>query len=450
MSGSGPDRWGERLPRTLGLTSAIAVLIGTTIGSGIFRVPATIAHQLHAPGPVLLAWILGGLISLCGALTIAELAAAMPRSGGVFAYLLEAFGPLPGFLFGWAELTIVRPCALASIATIFSEYLGYFFPLTPSTARVVAVVAIACVALINYSGVGRAAAVMNVMTTLKYGALAALACLAFTAGSGNKAHFLPLCNQSCEWPLLVSALIPILYTYDGWGNLSYVSGEIKDPQRTLPLALILGTVAIIVIYLIVNTAFIYLVPLPEMAHSNLIAATAAQRIGLFGGFGGAAISAVVLISTFSGLNGSIMTGPRILFAMAERGLLFKSVARISPRFATPSVAIWLAAGLGALYASQNDFAQLASKFILGSWPFFALAVAGVFVLRRTRPDLARPYRTWGYPVVPVVFIVVSIGMTANALWTDPVNTSLTFAIIAAGLPLYYLLRHRRALAAQQS
>jgi amino acid transporter len=438
MAEQQPDRWGERLPRKLGLLSAIAVLVGTTIGSGIFRVPATIAGQLHAPGPVILAWVLGGLISLCGALTIAELAAALPRSGGIFAYLLEGFGPVPAFLFGWAEMTVIRPCALASIATIFAEYLGYFLPLTPTAARVVAVVAIGCVALINYVGVRQAAALMNVMTTVKYSALAVLAILAFTAGSGSVSHYVPLCGRSCELPLLATALIPILYTYDGWANLSYVSGEVKNPQRTLPLALILGTFAIVVVYLVVNLAFIYLVPLPEMARSNLVAATAAQRIELLGSSGGAVIAAVVLVASFSGLNGSIMTGPRVVFAMAERGLFFRAIARVSPKFETPSVAIGLAAALGTLYACQNDFAELAGKFVLGSWPFYALAVAAAFVLRRRRPGLPRPYLCWGYPIVPALFIAVSIGMTLNALWTDPVNTSLTFAVILAGVPAYFI------------
>jgi APA family basic amino acid/polyamine antiporter len=175
-----------------------------------------------------------------------------------------------------------------------------------------------------------------------------------------------------------------------------------------------------------------------MAGSKLIAAAAAERIPLFGGIGAAVISAVVLVSTFSGLNGTMMTGPRIFFAMAERGLFFRAVARVSPRFHSPSVAIWLATGLGVAYVLQNNFAQLANKFVLGIWPFYALAVAGVFVLRRKRPDLVRPYRVWGYPFVPILFLLASLGMIANALWTDPVGTGVTLAIILAGVPLYYL------------
>ena len=191
-----------------------------------------------------------------------------------------------------------------------------------------------------------------------------------------------------------------MWTYDGWADLSFMGGEVRNPGRTLPLALILGTSGILLIYLLLNLAYIYLVPLAEMARSPLIAATAAERIPLLGRYAGAAISAVVMVSCFGTLIGSMMTGPRIFFAMADRGLFFQSIARVSPRYQSPSVAIWLATALGVVYVLLNDFQQLADKFILGIWPFYALAVAAVFVLRRRRPDLLRPYRTWGYPVVP--------------------------------------------------
>ncbi len=434
------DAWGERLPRHLGLWSAVAVLVGSTIGSGIFRVPASVAERLQEPGPVLLAWVLGGLIALFGALTIAELAGALPRSGGVFAYILEAFGPLPAFLFGWSELAVIRASALGAIATIFAEYLGYFVPLTPIQVRLVAAAAVGAVGLLNYLGVSRAAVVMNLTTIAKYGALAALGLLAFGAGDGTWEHFTPAWSGGLNVSLMGTALIAIMWTYDGWADLSFMGGEVKNPGRTLPMALILGTFSILVIYLLLNIAYIYLVPLPEMARSPLIAATAAERIPVLGRYAGAIISLVVMISCFGTLHGSMMTGPRIFFAMSDRGLFFQSIARISPRYQSPSVAIWLATVLGVVYVLLNDFQQLADKFILGIWPFYALAVAAVFVLRRTRPDLPRPYRTWGYPVVPMLFLLASVGMMVNALWTDPVNTGITFGIILAGLPAYFAWR----------
>jgi amino acid transporter len=425
------------MPRTLGLFNAVAILVGVTIGSGIFRVPATVAGQLHAPGPVILCWAAGGLIALFGALTLAELAGALPRSGGIFAYLFESFGPLPAFLFGWTELTVVRASALGATSTIFAEYLGYFVPLSASQVRYVAATTIVVIGTLNYIGVRRAAAVMNVATAAKYAAVMALGLLAFTAGTGSASHFTPAWGAGLNLSLVATALIPVMWTYDGWADLSFMGGEVKDPQRTLPLALILGTACVMLVYLIVNFGFMYLLPLSEMAGSKLIAVTEAEHIPLFGGLGAAIIAAVVIVSTFSGLNGSMMTGSRIFFAMAERGLFFRGVARVSPRFQSPSVAIWLATGLGVVYVLQNDFAQLADKFILGIWPFYALAVAGVFVLRRTRPDLPRPYRVLGYPIVPALFLLASVGMVSNALVTDPVNTGITLAIILAGVPAYY-------------
>jgi basic amino acid/polyamine antiporter, APA family len=431
------DAWGERLPRHLGLWSAVAVLVGSTIGSGIFRVPAGVAATLGQPGPVLLAWVAGGAIALFGALTYAELAAAMPRSGGVFAFILEAFGPLPAFLFGWSELTVIRASALGAIATIFAEYLGYFIKLSPGEVRLVAAGAVALVGVFNYVGVNLASVVMNLTTVGKFGALAALGLLAFVGGDGSASHFVPAWSAGINFSLLATALVPIMWTYDGWADLAFMGGEVKNPQRTLPLALIIGTAAIVVVYLLLNLAYIYLVPIPEMAGAKLIASTAAERIPMLGARGAAVVAGIVMLSCFGTLNGSMMTGPRIFFAMADRGLFFRTIARVSPRFQSPSVAILLATTLGIIYVLFNDFQQLADKFILGIWPFYALAIAAVFVLRRSRPDIERPYRTWGYPVVPILFLLASVGMVVNALVTDPRNTGITFGIIAVGIPAYF-------------
>ena len=434
------DAWGERLPRHLGLWSATAVLVGSTIGSGIFRVPAGVAERLQEPGPVMIAWVVGGIIALFGALTVAELAAAMPRSGGVFAYLLEGFGPLPAFLFGWSELTVIRAAALGAIATIFAEYLGYFLAFTPAEVRYVAAGAIVVMGFLNYVGVKSAARFMNLVTALKFGSLAGLALLGFAVGQGSWGHFSPAMPGGLQISLMATALISIMWTYDGWADLSFMGGEVKDPGRTLPLALILGTSAIVVVYLLLNVAYIYLVPLAGMAQSPLIAATAAERITVFGSAGAAVISGVVMVSCLGALTGSMMTGPRIFFAMADRGLFFRAIARVSPKYQSPSTAIWLATALGVVYVLLNDFQQLADKFILGIWPFYALAVAAVFVLRRTRPDMERPYRTWGYPVVPALFLLASVGMVVNALVTDPTNTGITMGIILVGVPVYYVWR----------
>ncbi len=217
-----------------------------------------------------------------------------------------------------------------------------------------------------------------------------------------------------------------------------MGGEVRDPGRTLPRALILGTAAIVGIYLLINAAYLYLVPASEMPGVPLVAATAAERIPIFGAAGAAIISGIVMVSTFGSANGSVMTGPRVIFALSDRGLFFPIIARVSPRFKTPSVAIWMAATLSVIYVLQNDFAALADMFVLGVWPFYAMAVAGVYILRKRRPDAERPYRTLGYPVTPALFLLASLGMMGNAMVTDFRKTGVTFAIILAGVPVYFL------------
>jgi len=434
------DTWGERLPRTVGLFPAVMVLIGVTIGSGIFRVPARIARDLGEPGPVLLAWVVGGMLALFGALTLAEPAAMFPRSGGVFAYIEEGWGPMPAFLFGWSQLAVIRASALGAISTIFAEYFSYFVPLSPLAVHRVAALLILSVGVLNYIGVKKASAVTNVATAVKYGALIMLVILSFTAPTGSVRNFSPMWTGALSISALATAMVSVMWAYDGWADLSFMSGEIKDPSRTLPRALIIGTLAIIAIYLLANLAYMYLVPLPELAQSPLIASTAAERIPILGAAGAGLISAVVMISTFSSVNATMMTSPRIFFGMADRGLFFPVIARVSPRFKSPSTAIFLATGLGVVYVLFNDFQQLADKFVLGIWPFYILAVMAVFILRKRSPELPRPYRTFGYPAVPLIFLLASIGMIVNALVTDPRNTGITFGIILAGIPVYYLAK----------
>jgi len=432
------DPWGERMPRSVSLLQTVGVSVGITIGSGIFRVPATVAAQLQTPGMMLACWVLGGIVALCGALTIAELAGSLPRSGGIFAYLLESYGPLPAFLFGWTELIVIRAAALGAIATIFAEYLGYFLPLSAGQVRDTAAAAIVLVGVINYIGVQRAARVLAAATALKYAVLLALGLLAFTASGASAGHLQSTAPAPVAISLLATALIPVMWTYDGWADATAVAGEISNPQRNLPLALIAGAACIMLVYLIVNVGFLHALTPGEMAGSKLVAASVAARIPLLHAGGAALIAAAVVISAFSSLHASMLTGSRIFFAMGDRDLLFRIVARVSPRFSTPSVAILMATALGVAYVLQNDFAQLADKFILGIWPFYALTVAAVFVLRRRLPALPRPYRVWGYPLVPLVFLAASAFMVLNALLTNPHDTGITFIIILTGVPVFWL------------
>lgn len=437
------DQHGELLPRSLGLLGAIAVLVGTTIGSGIYRVPATVATHIGEPGLFMMVWVVGGILALFGALTLAELAAMYPRSGGVFAFLEEGLGRLPAFLFGWSQLSLTRAAALGGISTIFAEYLGRFIALTPQQVHYVAASLIFLVGLLNYVGIKRAATVISVATLAKYTALIALVILAFATGGGSSANFSPVFAGTVGLSAVASALVPIMWAYDGWADITYMSGEVKDPGRNLPRALILGTLMIILVYVSINAAYLYMVPIQEMAGQPLIAATAAGRIPVLGAIAAPAIAVVVLISTFSSVIGSMMSSPRIFFAMADRGLFFQGIAKVSPRFQSPAPAIWLATGLGVVYVLFNDFQQLADRFVLGIWPFYIMAVAGMIRLRRTQPNADRPYRAFGYPVVPIVFLLASTAMVVNALVTDPVNTGITFGIILLGIPIYYFWEWRK-------
>ena len=442
------DRWGDRLPRRLGFWSAVAVLVGSTIGGGIFRTPAVIAERVPAPLPMFGVWVLGGLLALCGALTYAELAALFPRSGGVYVYIREGFGRLPAFLFGWTELVLIRASALGAIATPFAEYLLRSIgrdPALPENAGLVHYVAAAAVAVtaaLNYYGVRWSALVLNLTTGAKYGALLLLVLLAVLVGHGDPGHFTAAVGPVTP-ALFGLALVSVLWAYDGWGDLSFVGGEVRDPERNLPRALVVGTVAIIAIYLLVNAAYLYLLPLGQMARSPLVAADAAEAV--LGRIGVGAVTVVVMLATFSTLVGSILTAPRIFFAMADDGLFFRAIAKVHPQYQTPSAAIVLTACLGIGFVLIRTFEQLADQFVVAIFPFYALAAAAVFVLRRRRPDVPRPVRVLGYPLVPLLFVLASFLILGNALWAHPRETGFAFLIIALGVPVYYRwIRGRRA------
>jgi amino acid transporter len=468
----------SRLPRKLGLISAIAVLVGSTIGSGIFRSPAGIAAKVPAIGIYVCIWVLGGLFTLCGALTYAELSALFPNTGGVFVYLREGFGRLPAFLFGWSELLILRASALGAIATVFAEYLLRLLG-QPVTVEVhsaagiaqqsapavhyVAIAAIVLVAGFNIAGVNLGAAVQNMTTGAKYGALLVLAVAAFVLGPrlAAPATIQPVTGSSASVGSFGLALISILWVYDGWADVTFVSGEVRRPARNLPLALILGTCSVLAIYLLINLAYLRVLDIDQIAGSRLVAADAAYRI--VGAPAVRLVSLAVMISAFGTLNGSMMTGPRIFFAMADEGLFLRRIAAVHQRLKTPYVAILLAAALAVVFVMVRTFEQLADTFVLGIWPFYAGGVAAVYTLRRRRPELARPYRVLGYPVTPGIFLAAAVFLLGNALVDDVRNvvtylktgaavsgtggTLLVFGIIVAGIPVYWLwMRLRRPVA----
>jgi len=434
----------DRLPRQLGIWSAAAVLVGTTIGSGIFRIVGAkdgVADRVGTVGAMSLLWILGALVALVGALTIAELAAMFPRSGGIYVFIREGYGPLPAFLFGWTELLVIRPSALGAIAVLFAEYAGRFVDYGEVGVKVVAAAAILLVGLANIRSVRWGAAVQNLSTAAKVLAIAGLAVAAFLfAHPGQGALAGPIDWSPTTWAGFGLALVSVMWAYDGWADLTFISGEVKDPARTLPRAIIGGVLAIVVIYVAVNAAYLYVLTVPEMVGSRLVAADTATKV--FGAIGASVVAAMVMVSAFGALNGSMMTGPRIFFAMADDGNFFRPIAAVHPRFKTPWTAILLATALGIAYVSFNTFEKLADAFILGIWPFYALAVGAVYILRRRRPDLPRPYRTAGYPITPAIFLIASVGMLLNALISDPVITLICFGVILAGIPVFMIWKGR--------
>jgi amino acid transporter len=431
------------LLRSLGFWASVGIVIGVTIGSGIFRTPAVIAMRVPDPMLMLGVWLFGGLISLCGALSVAELAASLPQTGGWYVYLRESWGRLAAFLFGWAELVLIRASAAGAIATVFSEYflrsIGFDPTAYPRATDYIAAGAIAAAAWINIRGVAVGALFAGLSTIGKFGALVFLVAASFVLGGAagaSTSNFTADAGQVAPG-LFGIALISVLWAYDGFADLSFAAGEVKDPQRTLPRAIVGGTLAIITIYLLVNAAYLYVNPIARLAESPLIAADTMQAI--FGRAGVALVSVVVTVSTLGALIAIMLSAPRIFFAMAADRLFFPVVARVHPAYRTPYVAIALAALLGIAFVLTRTFEQLADTFVLSIWPFYGLAIAGLYRLRRTRPDLPRPYKVPGYPLLPAVFVAGVVYLVGNALIADPLWTSVTFAIVLAGGPVYFAL-----------
>jgi len=439
----------QSLPRRIGLWSAIAILVGTTIGSGIFRSPAGIANHLPSLAPFLGVWIAGGIFALAGALTVAELAGRFPETGGIYVFLREGWGPLPAFLFAWAELLILRAAALGAIAMTFAEYAVRAAGGDPSVApfdrqaHLIAAGAIAVTGALNYRGVRWGTLLQNGLTAIKCVALLALIMVAFVhvlavsnAAVGMVAPVVP--STGGGWAPFGLALISVLWVYDGWADVSFVAGEVERPERNLPRVLILGTGLVIAIYVLANVAYALVLPMETLRHSRLVAADVAGRI--VGPAGVTTIGIVVMLSAFGTLNGSMLTGPRILWAAAHDGVLYRGFARVHHRYETPGFAIAAATVLGMIFVSIQSFEQLADTFVTAILPFYALAVAAVFPLRRRDGVGAKiPFRAIGYPVAPLLFIGATLALLINALM-DPAARGPSMAIgavILVGVPVYY-------------
>lgn len=432
----------ERLPRVLGWPSAAGVMVGLMIGSGIFRVPSSIAGNVESVGAMGLVWVAGGVLAVCGALSILELTCLYPRAGGVYVFLREAYGPLPAFLYGWTRLLLLVPASIGAISLILAAYLRTIVPLGAVGDRLVAALVIALLAALNYRSLRWGAGLENVVSAAKVLALAALGIAAFTLGRAEGGALAgPITFVPSSWSGFGLAMVTVMWSYSGWSSSAALAGEIRDPERNMPRAVLGGVSVVIVLYLLTNVAYLRLLPVDAIAGSSLVAADAMSRV--LGDAGATVVSLLVVVSTFGAVQAALMFNPRIFYAMASDGLLFAPIGRVHDEFHTPHLATLFTASLGIVYVSVRSFDQLAQAFILGVWPFEILMVWSVFRLRRLRPDAPRPFRIPGYPWVPAVFLVATVSMILNALIRQPGLTLFGFGLILTGVPFYVMASRRR-------
>ncbi len=426
------------LPRVLGFMDVIGILIGTVIGSGIFIVPAAMAAQVKSPALMLSVWLVGGVLSFFGALTFSELGAMYPAAGGMYVYLREAYGRLIAFLFGWAMFFVIEAGSIATLAMAFSsKYLTYFVPLSPAAIKIVAIVFCTVLAAINYLGARWGARVQNLLMFIKVGAIVGVSVVVLGFGDGNVGNWT---SPPADWsPGMIGpfgvALVASLWAYKGWEAATFSAGEIQNPERNLPLGLFVGTLLCVGLYVVANLAYLYVLPIGAVATSTRIATDAMGAA--VGPISATIISAVILFSITGAANGNFLTAPRVFFAMSRDGLFFSRIADVHPKRLTPYVsiiALWL---WSAVLSLSGTFEQLASYVVFGQWIFFGLTVAAVIVLRKKQPDRPRPYRTWGYPITPLLFILAALYISVNQLVNQFGNAIAGLGIIALGLPAYW-------------
>lgn len=448
------------LPRVLGLFSAVTVVVGSIIGSGIFLKTGNVATALGSFGPIIGVWIGVGLVTLCGSLALAELAAMAPHAGGPYVYLRMAYGRLPAFLWGWTEFWVVRAGSLGALSCATAIYLAQVVEgLDRVGQEVVAIVIVIGLSAINFLSTRWGASVQNVTTVIKVGFLGAIILLPMLMGKTDAANLEPIWPASAGlglWKGLGAAMVAVLWPYDGWINIAPVAEEIREPQRNLPLGLGLGMLVVIVVYVGANISYHLVLPMDQVAGSQAIAADVFQA--LFGPTGAKIAALGVMCSTFGAVNSNMLTGPRIYFAMARDGMLPAFICRVHGDYQTPSNAIlvqavWTTFLLLIFYAWKDNpkdaFDGLTDSVILGGLIFYSMTVSAVYVLRRTRPDLPRPYRTWGYPVTPLLLLVAYAGVLVSLLVQQWQESAGVLALIAAGVA-FYAVSSRTARARQRA
>ncbi|HZJ66502.1 MAG TPA: amino acid permease [Kofleriaceae bacterium] len=432
------------LARKLGPLDATMIVVSGIIGSGIFINPYVVAQKVETPFLILAVWLAGGVIALCGAFVFAELGTVLPRAGGQYAFFREAFHPLVGFLHGWSLLLIIQSGATAAVAVACSQYIVRLAGVPPTSTTVTSIAIAILLALVAFHscGIKPGAVLINIITLGKTVAIAILVIGAFAVAQRSGITFEPMVPERLHGPGLVSAflagLVPAMFAYGGWQNSNFVVEEIRDPERNLPRAILIGVAIVIIVYLSANVAYVHVLSAPTLAATPTPAAALATEV--LGPRGADALSVLVIISTFGFLNLALMTAPRVYYAMAQDGLFFATVARVSPRTHVPVAAIATQGLLAAVFALYNTYDRLLGYAVFADWIFFSLAGVALIVFRRTRPDAPRPYPTPLYPIVPLVFVLAGTGIVLNLFIDDPVNAVIGSAIIAVGVPVFFVWR----------
>ena len=440
-----PDEPAHSLRRTLRPRDLILIVVGTVIGSGIFLVPGPVLRQTGGDVRIALAvWVFAGVLSLLGALTFAEMGAAKPDAGGLYLYIRDAFGPLPAFLYGWTSFFVLGAGSVATLAVAFTRYLQQFVTVSPMVAKLVAVLVVVVVMGVNIRGARQGADVQNVTTAIKAGAIVVMSVLLLTLGTWPGSGAVPADAAGATGGSLLSgvglAMIAVLWAYEGWQYVTFSAGEAIDPQRTLPRALVLGTILLIALYVLANVAYLAALGTTGVVTSERVAADAVSAV--LGPSAGKVIAAVILVSMFSAANGLTLTTPRLYFSMARDRVFFAKLAEVHPRFGTPALAIVASSVWAMILAATGTFEQLLTYVVFSGWLFYALGGLAIFVYRRRQPDLPRPFRTPGYPLTPLLFVASAVAIVFNTIVSQPGRAAVGLGLVLLGVPAYLIWRAR--------
>jgi len=427
-----------KLKRVLSLLDATMINAGGIIGSGIFMVPAAVAMFTGSASLFFMVWIAGGVVSLFGALSVAELGAAMPKAGGQYVYLSEAYGPVWGYLYGWSAVAVINTASIAAVGVAFSEYLRFFFPITDVSIKGIAVATIILLTIINILDVKSGARFQNLFTISKLGAIFGIIILGLVMEGGSNQNLSPFFSDQSFTKLvgpLGLAMVSVLWTFDGWIFITYVAGEVKNPGRNIPLSLIFCMLIVISIYLLLNYVLIFTLGFTGMNGSDLVVSDAASVF--LGNKGAAIVTLIILISLIGANNGQVLTSARINYAMAKNKLFFYQASQIHPKFKSPANALIIQCVWASLLTFTGTFNQLITYIIFASWIFYGMSAGAVIILRNKKPDMERPYKTPLYPWIPITFILFAIFLTINTIMEAPRDAAIGAGIILVGLPMYY-------------